>query len=245
VHRCVIRNGFLELYNYRIQRTMYNINNLALKNLEFFLDHEFLFSWMLVDSPEPVDITDRYYRFTFQLNPEQSPKGKFVFNVREKTTDVEKYNVAEIRDDQLQKWNEKKFIDGGTAAAIEEIINLNKRKSEIGRLIYEKESEQRESDEAQERLRKNITVLKDHTQQERYIKQLGREEDFHKEIEVKVKQLRVEKKTVENEIQNRADTILFEGYVQEKQGSVSDGDRMDNLTADLKRIAIELAKKTG
>jgi len=139
----------------------------------------------------------------------------------------------------------KKFIDGGTAAAIEEIINLNKRKSEIGRLIYEKESEQRESDEAQERLRKNITVLKDHTQQERYIKQLGREEDFHKEIEVKVKQLRVEKKTVENEIQNRADTILFEGYVQEKQGSVSDGDRMDNLTADLKRIAIELAKKTG
>lgn len=63
IKRVKIESGEMRTYCDRKQRTIYTIMNNRKKKLNIFLDHNFLEAWQLVESEQPVDITDRYYRF--------------------------------------------------------------------------------------------------------------------------------------------------------------------------------------
>jgi len=244
VHRVQIRDGKFQMYNYRIHRTLYRFtvakkggvaaavvgkDGSAVKGkngtVEVFLDHEFLDGWKLLedennkDAGVPVDITDRFYRFKFTLNKNDD---KYVFNVREKTGDVERVNVSEVNSDQVAEWRAKKYLNNEAAEKILGLIEMKKKKSQVSRTIYEKEEELRECDKAQDRLRQNIQVLKEHKQQERYITQLGREEDIHKELNMILKQLREQQKAVEKDIERAAEKILYEADLNEEKDKGKD-----------------------
>jgi len=208
VHYITAKNGDISFYNYRKQRTMYVINNKSKKLFDsFFLDHMFLEGWELVETDQPVDVSDTYYRFKIKIEP----STRFVFSVREKTQDLNSVPLRSVVKDQLEEWTTKGFLEDKAIKSINELIELNGKIKQMAKEIYDREQEVRDCNSAQDRIRKNIDVLKSSvTQQERYVKELAEEEDKLKALQIEIKKLKDKRITVEHELDVKSIAITFD-----------------------------------
>jgi len=227
IHHITAINGDINFFNYRKQRTMYVINNKSKKAFNsFFLDHTFLEGWELVDTDQPVDVTDTYYRFKFRVGP----STRTVFSVREKTEDTNSISLRSATKEQLQEWKEKDFLDKAAILGIHELIVLNSKVKQVSREIYDREQDIRDCNTAQDRLRKNIEVLKASTiQQERYVKELSEEEDKLKSLQNEIKKLKEKRISYERDIDIKSIAINFEKICPVKKDEVeyNASDRME------------------
>jgi len=208
IHYITASNGDINFFNYRKQRTMYVINNKSKKSFDsFFLDHVFLEGWELVETDQPVDVTDTYYRFKIKIEP----GVRVVFSVREKTQDLSSVPLRSVVKDQLQEWTNKGYLDANAIQVINELIELNGKVKQTSKEIYEREQEVRDCNTAQDRLRKNIEVLKSSvSQQERYVKELSEEEDKLKALQSEIKKIKDKRVTIEHDIDIKSISISFE-----------------------------------
>ena len=221
-HRIAIKDGKVELTRKRRQRTIYRIRNKTPRQLDFMLNHQFLDGWELLQKDpnnpvnefeEPVDITDRLYQFRFQVEPNIEKK---VFNVRESTNDVVSHHIdSDIDREELENWTKKGFLDKPTSDAIGEILDLQSEISEIMKSIVEKETEIRELNSTQSRLRDNIQALQGHEGEcKKYVKQLGATEDRINSIQNGIKGLRLDKKKLAFDKDKKIDLISFSKDLQ-------------------------------
>jgi len=199
VKRTVVKNGEITFYNVRKQRTIYTYNHLSKAKANLFMDHKFLEGWELVETSEPIDINDRYYRFNFNLpEKEKEREVKIVFNVTEKTTDAETKQILTSPIEDINHWLEKEVISKECHAAIIKIKQLQQESSTISKTIYSQEEEVREALKNQDRVRQNVNVvlasdkasfLKDLRDFEELLKSLYADIKLNKEKRTKIDKL--------------------------------------------------------
>lgn len=175
---------------YRIHRvvTIYRIQNKNDSKIDFILNHLFLEDYDLVQKPnveeeEPVDITDRFYQFRFEVAPKCEKKS---FLVREEITDCKKYSIQSLDEEEFDRFVQRKHFDVDTERAVRKTFALRKEISSLEKAIYEIEGDIRDINKNQSHIRENISALEHHVKQAaKYITSLEVEEDKLKAAQVK------------------------------------------------------------
>ena len=186
-NRVEIENGQICYYRIHREITIYRIQNKTDKEYDFLLNHLFLEDYDLVQKPnveeeEPVDITDRFYQFRFNV-PAKCEKKSFL--VREEITDCKKHSIKSLEEEMFDRWVGRKHFDAPSEQSIRKSFGLRKEISTIEKQIYEIESEIREIDRNQSHIRENISALEHHAKQAaKYISSLEVEEDKLKAAQV-------------------------------------------------------------
>ena len=198
----------------RIHRviTIYRLRNHSNKNLDFLLNHFFRDDYDLVQRPdieeeEPVDITDRFYQFRFVVSARDEKK---TFVVREEIDDLQEHSLSDVDEELLDTWIEKKLVDADTECVIREAIAIKKNSDEIMKEVYAKESEIREIESTQRRLRENISALNRHDKEaSKYIRSLATEEDKLKSLQEAIKKDRNHRKELESKRMKMLEEVEF------------------------------------
>src|SRR5581483_1305252 len=72
VHHVLIRNGHLEATYGEVRQTTYTLRNKGDESHILYLEHpRDSEEWKLIDTPEPIDITENFWRFRLELPPRQ------------------------------------------------------------------------------------------------------------------------------------------------------------------------------
>jgi len=213
VHFSRVAGGKLHLHRYRIRRKTYVILNKTDRKLDLFLEHRFAPGWELVDTPNPAERTDHFYRFRFDVSPKSATK----FVVNEKGEESEVLAVHNANRDQLRLWVESKYIDRKTGEAVEECVQLYEKAAALVRRVQERDKEIGEIFQNQERLRKNLQALGGSQDEkglrERYVAELSNEEDKIAQYRAESKNMREEKDKREEELRARLGRLNFETAV--------------------------------
>jgi hypothetical protein len=209
VHQVRIMHGILYLYHYELEYKTYLINNNTERPLDFYLEHRFNQQWELIDTPEPVERTEHFYRFRFDV---PSHKTK-LFTVTECIEHQTTYALANTSRENLQLWLEKKYIDKKTLRALEGIVQLTEQITQIRQEIKVKESHIQAVFKNQERLRHNLQALgnteDERSLRERYISQLNQEEDNLAQYQADIETLITQKGLAENNLHLQIKGIDF------------------------------------
>jgi hypothetical protein len=210
VHFCKIARGSLQLYHYEIRDTIYNINNKTDKELDLFLDHRFQPHWKLVSDEKPVEQTDNFYRFRFNVQT----KATIQFKVSEKGDMSSSAHIGTIKWDDIQLWLQKKYIDNLAKSQLEEIVTTNERITRIKRDVESLDEELKHVFENQKRIRDNLKSLgasqDEKSLRERYVKQLNEDEDKIADRKNKITVLKQEKEQMERALQVLMDDLKYE-----------------------------------
>jgi hypothetical protein len=213
VHLARIAGGKLHLHRYQVQRKIYVILNKSERKLELFLEHRFARGWQLVETPEPVEKTENFYRFRLEVPAKQS----VTFEVSEKGEDVEAIAVHHASRDQLRVWVESRYIDRKTLGVLEGCMQLWEKAVALVHQMAEREKEIGEILQDQERQRKNLQALGQSQDEkglrERYVAELSKSEDRIGQCRSEAKRMREEKDKLEEELRAKLGQLKFEAAV--------------------------------
>src|SRR5262249_54546044 len=94
VHRVVIRKGHLTTFYARVQQTTYTLNNKSDTEQTVYLDHPRQGGdWKLIDTAEPQEITENFWRFKFALPAKQVSR----FVVQQRRTLQQNFELTEAQ----------------------------------------------------------------------------------------------------------------------------------------------------
>lgn len=210
VHQVRIANGILYLYHAVLHNTVYTIQNKSARALDLILEHPFRHGWELVDSPEPRERTDNYYRFRIGV----ALRSKREFAVIEKGLEHSSISVASITAEQIKELVSTNYLDPKALHSLKEILELQNRVVDLDRNLKLHGQNVQNIHKNQERLRQNLQALGDRQEEtelrQKYVKQLSEEEDRVQEISKKIDALSQEKLSLE---QIRADKIQKLAYI--------------------------------
>ena len=209
-----IREGNIVMSRKKRERTTYAISNKTDKTQDFLLNHFFIDDYELVredlgnEQEEPVDINDRIYQFRFEVAAKDEKKH---FYVVEETTDVSTEAVTNIDQEKLDRLIRKKFIDEPTAAELQKVLHLKSELNAVAAAIYEKESEVREINDTQARLRDNIDAVESFNKSEasKYVRSLATEEDRLKSTQNAIKVEKTKRQQMEKELNHLCNDMKF------------------------------------
>lgn len=209
VHQVRIMHGIMYLYHYELEYKTYLINNNTERPLDFYLEHRFNRQWELIDTPEPVERTEHFYRFRFDV-PSHKTKS---FTVTECIEHQTTYALTNTSRENLQLWLEKKYLDKKTLRALEGIVLLTEQITQIQQEIKVKETHIQAVFKNQERLRHNLQALgnteDERSLRERYISQLNQEEDNLAQYQTDIETLITQKGLAENNLHLQIKGIDF------------------------------------
>lgn len=211
VHRARISNGTLRLRRYRLSRRIYAIVNKTDRAIDLFLDHRYARGYELVDTPSPVERTDSFLRFRFDVPAKQtmefvvSEKGEETESLSISTTDVETFGV----------WLKNGYVDAATHAALAEIAALLTEIGAFGRQLEAHEAAIKQIFENQGRLRENLKALgtgaDEKRLRERYVSELAGEEDRIGALRKAIEELSAARKSKEAEARTRIAALTWDG----------------------------------
>lgn len=210
VHRTRISNGTLRLRRYRLNRRIYAIVNKTDRAIDLFLDHRYARGYELVDTPSPVERTDSFLRFRFDVPAKQtmefvvSEKGEETESISISTTDVETFGV----------WLKNGYVDAPTHAALAEIAALLTEIGAFGRQLEAHEAAIKQIFENQGRLRENLKALgtgaDEKRLRERYVSELAGEEDRIGALRKAIEELGAARKAKEAEVRTKIAALSFD-----------------------------------
>lgn len=208
-HSCTAQHGYLYLYRYELNTTVYIIDNKTRKNIDLFLDHPFIHNWELTSEPKPVEETDNFYRFRFDVMAGKSMK----FEVVEKGETSETYYLDSVDNEQIAYWLRQNYITDETREQLQTIIAIKTRITNVEQLIQHDESERQDIFENQERVRDNLHSLGDGSDEkslrERYIQRLNQDEDKLLEIKQSLAKLNEELTALRQQLRSEIEEIHF------------------------------------
>jgi len=213
VHKVAFGSGYSYEYYHTNIMTTYKIKNKTNEEKDLYLDHPKTQGYKIIEKPVDPEETPNYWRFKISLKP----KDAIVFDLKEQRENYSSYYIWNwSKEDILKKvafYIEQKFINKQIEEKLKKIAemigDLNELKNKKSRLEIERDQMTTE----QERLRENISVLGNTTQEEslreKYVKKLAEQEnrfetikieinlldqkinDLNKEIEIKINELKV------------------------------------------------------
>jgi hypothetical protein len=211
VHHVRLSNGALRLRRYRLNRRIYQIHNKTDRVIDLFLDHRFTRGFELVDTPDPVERTDSFLRFRFDVPAKQTQE----FVVTEKGSEHETLQVTTADVETFGVWLRSGYIDERTHAALAEIAALVTEVGALGRQIEAHEATIRQIFENQGRLRENLKALgtgaDEKRLRERYVSELAGEEDRIAALRKSIEQLGESRKAKEAEVRTKISKLTFDG----------------------------------
>lgn len=211
VHRMRISSGTLRLRRFRLNRRIYAIANKTDRPIDLFLDHRFTRGYELVDTPKPVERTDSFLRFRFDV----PAKATMEFVVSEKGEETESLSISTTDVETFGVWLRSGYIDAATHAALAQIGALLTEIGALGRQVEAHEASIRQIFENQARLRENLKALGSGADEkrlrERYVAELGAEEDRIGALRQAIEQLGEARKAKETEARAKIAALSFDG----------------------------------
>ncbi len=210
VQRTKIAGGVLELHRFREPLTIYRIHNRSDAALDFFLDHRFQRGYQLTETAEPIAVTENYQRFRFSV----PARSEHSFSVKERGDERQTVGLATLTREQVEVWVDSHAIDAKTRAALEEILALNDLARDLSSVLVQQERELKRIQENQKRVRQNLQALGDSKDErslrERYVLELGQEEDALKDLSSATTQAQRERERLLADLQKKVRELSFE-----------------------------------
>ncbi|HIE02204.1 MAG TPA: hypothetical protein EYP59_18285 [Thiotrichaceae bacterium] len=210
VHQVSIRHGRMALSHFEMAYKTYVINNKTERDLDFVLEHRFNQGWELVETPAPVESTEHFYRFRFDL----PAKTVQEFTVRERIVRSTRHLLKDTARTTLSVWFERKYVDNKTWRTLEGVVQLTEKISQIQRDIKDKEDTIKAVFKNQERVRENLQALGNTTDEqglrELYIAKLASEEETLSQSQADIETLMAEKDKTESHLNTQLKAIEFE-----------------------------------
>ncbi|MCB9569347.1 MAG: hypothetical protein H6710_19390 [Myxococcales bacterium] len=210
VQRARISNGTLYLTRFRLSRRIYLVANKNDRPIDLFLDHRFIPKYELVDTPAPVERTDSFYRFRFDVPARETVR----FEVIEKGAERETTAVGACDGETYGIWLRNGYVDAATHARLAEIAAIAVSVTELRRQIHGHEVTIKEIFDNQGRLRENLRALGNAADErrlrERYVAELASEEDRLAELRGAIKALSDEQSAREADVRARIAALSFD-----------------------------------
>ncbi len=211
VHRISFGGSYCYEYYYTNQKTIYKVKNKTNEEKELYLDHPKQSGYKILESPIEPEETPNYWRFKITLKPKDAIK----FEIKERMENYSSYYLYNYSKDDLLKrvafYTQQKFINLELETQLKEIGELIGKKNDVDVKRSKLENEKYEMTDEQARLRENISVLGDSSQEnslkEKYIKKLSVQEERFETITVEIKQFDKDIIRLDKEISLKIDNL--------------------------------------
>ena len=210
VRKAVIAHGTLTLKRWQFERRIYVVRNKTDRKLDLFVEHRFHHGWDLVETDKPVETTENFHRFRFDVAPGKTVK----FVVSERGDEEEEFELSDVDRAQVRVWLESRYIDRKTMEVLHGFLALSEKIASLEKKIEQKEGQVQEIFSDQERVRGNLSSLGSGTSEralrERYIAQMSRQEEKLGALRAEVAELQEEKGEAEEELESKVEALRFE-----------------------------------
>ena len=188
VHRVVIHDKRLTTFRAHYQKTTYTLHNKSDAEQTVYLEHLRGAGWELVETAEPKEVTESYWRFRFALPAKQVTR----FVVQQRITVGNMQQFADVSTNQLGYWLEQKYLDKKTEEVLRQAVDLQRKAAELDERLAALEKEKGGIHTEQTRIRENLQALGDRTGEkqlrERFVRTLDGQEDRLEQIAAEVKE---------------------------------------------------------
>lgn len=210
VRAAKIVDGVLTLRRYRVEQTIYVVANRGDEALDLFLEHGFRRGWDLVDTPEPVETTENFYRFRFAAEPGKATR----FVVSEKGDEAETFALLDADRDAIALWLTKGWIDRAAGDVLDRVLALRTQAADLDRRLAEHGRRIQAIVEDQGRQRENLKALGTSQQEqglrEKYVAALSDGEEDLSTLRDEVARWTAQRREVEKELRQRVAGLAFE-----------------------------------
>jgi hypothetical protein len=201
VHRVIIRKGTLKAQYTQVRQTTYSFNNKSDAEQTVYLEHpRGGREWKLLDTPEPHEVTENYWRFRFALPPKKVSK----FVVRQQQVLSQQFGLSDVSDQQLAYWISQRYLDKATEKLLRKVVELRQQAAGIEAQIARLEKERDGIHAEQKRIRENLGSLGDRPSEkelrERFVRTLNTQEDRLEAIGSELRQRHDERDKCREEI---------------------------------------------
>lgn len=199
VFMVTIAGGTMQAHYYRVREKTYRIKYKNHEAAKLIIEHPREQMWELVDTAKPIEITQSYYRFQYDLPRE----GEYSFPIKEKKIFWTHYTLTSLTEENILFFLDQKYFDTAIAGKVRQLIALQTSKIEMEREINYRKGEIDKIFKDQERLRSNLGTLSNSREEqslkERFISKMSEQENLIELHEKHIQELqaRVEKSTQE------------------------------------------------
>ncbi|MHA1488665.1 MAG: hypothetical protein ACTSRI_03300 [Promethearchaeota archaeon] len=213
VHKISFSGAYCYEYYYTNIISIYKIRNKTSEEKELYLDHPKKSGYKVKESPMNPEETPNYWRFKLKLKP----KDAITFEIKEQKENYSSNYLWNWNNDvfieKISFYIKNAFIDAKIESQLKEIGELISKKNVLAEIQSKLENENYQMTEEQERLRKNISVLSNTTQEsslrEKYVKKLSNQENRFEKIATEIKKLEQEIKTLDKEIEEKLSKLQY------------------------------------
>ena len=156
--------------------TTYQFASRLEREVPAYLDHRFQYD-VREDTPEPVEITDNFWRFKTTLSSKKTTR----FAVKEVSEQYESIEISGIARKSIRQMVSEKLISEEIKQELELIAEKAESIRQIEEDIEKKEKQEAKIEKGQKRLRENLKALGSSTEEaklrQRYVQSLAKEEE--------------------------------------------------------------------
>jgi len=211
IHKISFGGAYCYEYYYTNNISTYKIKNKTLESKELYIDHPKKSGYKIIEKPIEPEETANYWRFKLTLNPNDSINFKIV----EQSENHSSYYIWNWnKEDILNKvsfYIRKKFIDEKLEKQLKEIAELIGKANQLNQEKGKLENERNQLTSEQERLRENISVLGNTTQEaslrEKYVKKLTIQENRFEEIRSQIEDLGKKIEDLNSQIEKKINNL--------------------------------------
>jgi hypothetical protein len=171
-----------------------------------YLDHPFRYK-VREDTPEPVEITENYWRFKLNAAGKKTTK----FTVTEVSEQYERVEVRSIAGAAIHQMVKEKLISAAVKRRLEAIADRVQQIQEIKKQIDKKENEEVKIDKGQKRLRENLKALGKSTEEnklrQKYVATLSGDEERIESLRGAVVELKNRRERENEELSTMVDAL--------------------------------------
>ena len=173
-----IVKGILQLSKKRVASRDYLIENKSEKDKVLIVEHPLRNGWRLVDTPDPVEVTESLYRFRFPVEASKTA----LLTVKEEMTRGESIALLPTDVGRFEFYTRADTIPADVREGLVQAIQLKSALVDIEREIQIKRARKQEISGEQERIRANMGAIED-TKSSYYTRLLKKLDDQESEIE--------------------------------------------------------------
>ncbi|MFO7795836.1 MAG: hypothetical protein ACQERB_12735 [Promethearchaeati archaeon] len=211
IHKISFGGAYCYEYYYTNLLSTYKIKNKTEEIKDLYIDHPKKSQYAIIEKPIEPEETDNYWRFKLTLKP----KDAIEFKILEQKENYTSYNIWNWnKEDILNRvsfYIRKKFIDEKLEKELKEVAELIGKVNSLNQEKSKLENERDDLTTEQERLRENISVLGNTTQEaslrEKYVKKLSTQENRFEEIRDKIDELDKEIKELNSQIEEKINNL--------------------------------------
>ncbi len=209
VTRVTKTGNYIQQHYRQLLHTDYRFQSRLQRELTAYLDHRFSHQGR-EDTPEPVEITDSFWRFRLALPPGRAT----AFRVTEVAEDYEAISIPGIARRTIHRLARQALISAETMQELERIAAQAETIAAIEKDIQRAEREQAKIENGQTRLRDNLQALRTSTEEaqlrQKYVAKLAAEEERIEALQAEVESLRERLERETERLQQMIDALKLD-----------------------------------